>query len=232
MAGGRGERAIRESPLRGGLDSGSGGNDGGGGAGGLGRRGDVASSRSLLGPRDDNRQGGREWVHASAHLRPACARDDGRRGRGLGRRGDVASPRSLAGPRDDNRQSGREWVHASAHAKGALAASSTGSGGGMTEGGGVDASMDCVYWAGGCPLPLDPSTLLRVSGPSWGWIHASAHAKGALATSSTCSGGGMTEGGGLGLGHLGDAEVAGADLDAVYYPANLVIAELLEAKAV
>ena len=22
--------------------------------------------------------------------------------------------------------------------------------------------------------PLDPSTVLRVSGPSWGWIHASA----------------------------------------------------------
>ena len=84
------------------------------------------------------------------------------------------------------------WIHASAHAKGALATSSTGSGGGMTEGGGVDASMDCVYWAGGWPLPLDPSTLLRVSGPSWGWIHASAHAKGALAASSTGSGGGMT----------------------------------------
>ena len=125
------------------------------------------------------------------------------------------------------------WIHASAHAKGALAASATGSGGGMTEGGGVDASMDCVYWAGGWPLPLDPSTLLRVSGPSWGWIHASAHAKGALAASSTGSGGGMTvRGVGLGLGHLGDAEVAGADLDAVYDPANLVIAELLEAKAV
>ena len=73
-----------------------------------------------------------------------------------------------------------------------LGGSSTGSGGGMTEGGGVDASMDCVYWAGGWPLPLDPSTLLRVSGPSWGWIHASAHAKGALAASSTGSGGGMT----------------------------------------
>ena len=54
----------------------------------------------------------------------------------------------------------------------------------------------------------------------------------------TCSifdrlGGGMTERGvGLGLGHLGDAEVAGADLDAVYDPADLVVAELLEAKAV
>ena len=203
---------------------------------GLGRRGDVASPRSLAGPRDDNRQGGREWVHASAHLRPACARDDGRMGRGLGRRGDVASPRSLAEPRDDNRQGGREGPLGSrlgASAKGALATSSTGSGGGMTEGGGVDASMDCVYWAGGWPLPLDPSTLLRVSGPSWGWIHASAHAKGALAASSTGSGGGMTvRGVGLGLGHLGDAEVAGADLDAVYDPANLVIAELLEAKAV
>ena len=86
---------------------------------------------------------------------------------------------------------------------------------------------------GRAPLPLDPSTLLRVSGPSWGWIRASAHAKGALAASSTGSGGGMTERGvGLGLGHLGDAEVAGANLDAVYDPTDLVVAELLEAKAV
>ena len=100
-------------------------------------------------------------------------------------------------------------------------------------GAGVGASIDCVYWAGACPLPLDPSTLLRVSGPSWGWIRASAHAKGALAASSTGSGGGMTERGvGLGLGHLGDAEVAGANLDAVYDPTDLVVAELLEAKAV
>ena len=44
--------------------------------------------------------------------------------------------------------------------------------------------------------------------------------------------GGWREGVGLGLGHLGDAEVAGADLDAVYDPADLVVAELLEAKAV
>ena len=36
----------------------------------------------------------------------------------------------------------------------------------------------------------------------------------------------------LGLGHLGDAEVASADLDAVYDPADLVVAELLKAKAV
>ena len=86
---------------------------------------------------------------------------------------------------------------------------------------------------GRAPLPLDPSTLLRVSGPSWGWIRASAHAKGALAASSTGSGGGMTERGvGLGLGHLGDAEVAGANLDAVYDPTDLVVTELLEAKAV
>ena len=49
---------------------------------------------------------------------------------------------------------------------------------------------------GRAPLPLDPSTLLRVSGPSWGWIRASAHAKGALAASSTGSGGGMTREGG------------------------------------
>ena len=137
----------------------------------------------------------------------------------MGRRGDVASPRSIAEPRDDRGEGeGGDGFRL---------------GGGMMEGGGVDASMDCVYWAGGWPLPLDPSTLLRVSGPSWGWIHASAHAKGALAASSTGSGGGMTvRGVGLGLGHLGDAEVAGADLDAVYDPANLVIAELLEAKAV
>ena len=40
------------------------------------------------------------------------------------------------------------------------------------------------------------------------------------------------QGGRLGLGHLGDAEVAGADLDAVYDPADLVVAELLEAKSV
>ena len=34
------------------------------------------------------------------------------------------------------------------------------------------------------------------------------------------------------MGHLGDAEVAGADLDAVYDPVNLIVAELLEAKSV
>ena len=34
------------------------------------------------------------------------------------------------------------------------------------------------------------------------------------------------------MGHLGDAEVAGADLDAVYDPTDLVVAELLEAKSV
>ena len=115
MAGGRGERAIRESPLRGGWIPARGVGRG------LGRRGDVASPRSLAGPRYDNRQSGREWVHASAHLRPVCARDDGRRGQGLGRWGDVASPRSLAGPRYDNRQGGMERVHASAHLRPACA---------------------------------------------------------------------------------------------------------------
>ena len=34
------------------------------------------------------------------------------------------------------------------------------------------------------------------------------------------------------MGHLGDAEVAGTDLDAVYDPVDLIVAELLEAKAV
>ena len=31
---------------------------------------------------------------------------------------------------------------------------------------GVGTSMECVYWAKACPSPLDPSTELRMSGPT------------------------------------------------------------------
>ena len=43
--------------------------------------------------------------------------------------------------------------------------------------------------------PAHTSTELSTSGPTQGWMYASAHAKGALAASTTGSGGGMTGGG-------------------------------------
>ena len=86
---------------------------------------------------------------------------------------------------------------------------------------------------GRAPLPLDPSTLLRVSGPPGeGFARLGTRQRRTCNIFDRLGGRNDGEGVGLGLGHLGDAEVAGADLDAVYDPADLVVAELLEAKAV
>ena len=99
-------------------------------------------------------------------------------------------------------------------------------------GAGVGASMDCVYWAGACPPPARPFDAAQGERPLLGM-----DSRFGARQRRTCSifdrlGDGNGGGIGLGLGHLGDAEVAGADLDAVYDPADLVVAELLEAKAV
>ena len=67
----------------------------------------------------------------------------------------------------------------------------------------LSAGMTEGEWGGGCGdlnglcpveagLPLDPSIPPKVSGPTLGMDHASAHATGALAASSTGSGAGMT----------------------------------------
>ena len=86
---------------------------------------------------------------------------------------------------------------------------------------------------GRAPLPLDPSTLLRVSRPLLGMdSRLGARQRRTCSIFDRLGGRNDGEGVGLGLGHLGDAEVAGANLDAVYDPADLVVAELLEAKAV
>ena len=97
----------------------------------------------------------------------------------------------------------------------------------------MGASMDCVYWAGACPPPARPFDAAQGERPLLGMdSRLGARQRRTCSIFDRLGGRNDGEGVGLGLGHLGDAEVAGANLDAVYDPADLVVAELLEAKAV
>ena len=142
------------------------------------------------------------WIHASAHLqhlRPARGGGNtGEKGVGWRRVTTMGCHYGAAPPLDPStrlRVSGPTWgwIHALAHATGALTASLTGLGGGMTGEEWVGWRRVTTMGSHNVATPLlDPSTRLRVSGPTWGWIHASGHATGALTASLTGSEAGMT----------------------------------------